>query len=322
MANFVDSIITPEDFMVLQNWKVPFTGFIKGVGYTYPEYRSFELPTNWSLTNPTWGDWISQPIAVQVIDSSPEAVFRSMNYTEKDILEHIKKDNGNGTLTFTIGDQSIIVPENNYQIRINIDEAEGFVKIGVKDNVTGNMLLKEISYKSSQAYEQLQSPEKGHGKQFFDRITADVIRDAAIETIGDAAGGVHNIMLDRGKYMPYNTRTITGKWKRMQKTGDIVIRSKFWNFTMNAKYLNIFRVGGKILGTAGTVITIGKAAHDVTKDASVKNITSLATKSVIVGLAFIPVYGWAIALVAGLADGIYGDDFYDFVDDTVQNFKY
>ena len=34
---------------------------------------------------------------------------------------------------------------------------------------------------------------------------------------------------------------------------------KWWNFTTNAKYLNYFRIGGKILGTAGTMITLGKA---------------------------------------------------------------
>ena len=48
-----------------------------------------------------------------------------------------------------------------------------------------------------------------------------------------------------------------------------------------------------------------------------KTVTSLITKSVIIGLGFIPVYGWAIGLTAGIVDGLYGDVFYDYVDDLV-----
>lgn len=75
------------------------------------------------------------------------------------------------------------------------------------------------------------------------------------------------------------------------------------------------RIGGKILGTAGTVITLGKAIKDVGSDANVKTVSSLITKSAIVGLAFIPVYGWAIALTAGIAEGLYGDEFYDWINE-------
>ena len=313
MSNYVEEYISIEEFYTLQQWRIPYTGFIKGVGYTYPQYDAVEFPLDWSVPNLMWQNYLPHPLAIQIIDTSPEAIFKSMNYSEQDILDCIKRDNENKTITFTIGSNSITVPSENYQIRMKIDDLDGSVKIGIKDNITGNLMLERISFCDTLEKEQKQT--YNNQKEFSDRITKDFLIDTAISGIDISADWAYDIMLDRGKYMPYNTRTITGKWVRLQKTGDIVIRSKWWNFTTNAKNLNYLRIGGKILGTAGTVITLGKAIKDVGSDANVKTVSSLITKSAIVGLAFIPVYGWAIALTAGIAEGLYGDEFYDWINE-------
>ena len=313
MSNYVEEYISIEEFYTLQQWRIPYTGFIKGVGYTYPQYVAVEFPLDWSVPNLMWQNYLPHPLAIQIIDTSPEAIFKSMNYSEQDILDCIKRDNENKTITFTIGSNSITVPSENYQIRMKIDDLDGSVKIGIKDNITGNLMLERISF--CDILEKKQKQTYNNQKEFSDRITKDFLIDTAISGIDISADWAYDIMLDRGKYMPYNTRTITGKWVRLQKTGDIVIRSKWWNFTTNAKNLNYLRIGGKILGTAGTVITLGKAIKDVGSDANVKTVSSLITKSAIVGLAFIPVYGWAIALTAGIAEGLYGDEFYDWINE-------
>lgn len=313
MSNYVEEYISIEEFYTLQQWRIPYTGFIKGVGYTYPQYDAVEFPLDWSVPNLMWQNYLPHPLAIQIIDTSPEAIFKSMNYSEQDILDCIKRDNENKTITFTIGSNSITVPSENYQIRMKIDDLDGSVKIGIKDNITGNLMLERISF--CDILEKKQKQTYNNQKEFSDRITKDFLIDTAISGIDISADWAYDIMLDRGKYMPYNTRTITGKWVRLQKTGDIVIRSKWWNFTTNAKNLNYLRIGGKILGTAGTVITLGKAIKDVGSDANVKTVSSLITKSAIVGLAFIPVYGWAVALTAGIAEGLYGDEFYDWINE-------
>lgn len=313
MSNYVEEYISIEEFYTLQQWRIPYTGFIKGVGYTYPQYDAVEFPLDWSVPNLMWQNYLPHPLAIQIIDTSSEAIFKSMNYSEQDILDCIKRDNENKTITFTIGSNSITVPSENYQIRMKIDDLDGSVKIGIKDNITGNLMLERISF--CDILEKKQKQTYNNQKEFSDRITKDFLIDTAISGIDISADWAYDIMLDRGKYMPYNTRTITGKWVRLQKTGDIVIRSKWWNFTTNAKNLNYLRIGGKILGTAGTVITLGKAIKDVGSDANVKTVSSLITKSAIVGLAFIPVYGWAIALTAGIAEGLYGDEFYDWINE-------
>ena len=313
MSNYVEEYISIEEFYTLQQWRIPYTGFIKGVGYTYPQYDAVEFPLDWSVPNLMWQNYLPHPLAIQIIDTSPEAIFKSMNYSEQDILDCIKRDNENKTITFTIGSNSITVPSENYQIRMKIDDLDGSVKIGIKDNITGNLMLERISFCDILEKEQKQT--YNNQKEFSDRITKDFLIDTAISGIDISADWAYDIMLDRGKYMPYNTRTITGKWVRLQKTGDIVLRSKWWIFSSNAKNLNYLRIGGKILGTAGTVITLGKAIKDVGSDANVKTVSSLITKSAIVGLAFIPVYGWAIALTAGIAEGLYGDEFYDWINE-------
>ena len=78
MPNYVKEYISIEEFLILQQWKVPYTGFIKGVGYTYPQYDAVEFPLDWSIPNWTFGNYISHPLAIQIIDTSPEAVFQSM----------------------------------------------------------------------------------------------------------------------------------------------------------------------------------------------------------------------------------------------------
>ncbi|MBS6468556.1 hypothetical protein [Bacteroides gallinaceum] len=315
MPNYVREYISIEEFLISQQWKTPYTGFIKGVGYTYPRYDAVEFPLDWSNPNLTFGNYILHPLSIQIIDTSPEAIFLSMNYSEQDILDWIKKENEGKTITFTIGNESITVPSDNYQTRIKIDDLDCSVRIGIKDNITGNLMLKRIPF--SKIGEELQNHYSKKCKDFGDRITKDFIIDTSISCIDVSADWAYNIMLDRGKYMPYNSRTITGKWVRLKKTGDIVIRSKWWNFTTNAKYLNYLRIGGKVLGTTGTMITLGKAIKDVGTDANIKTVSSLITKTAIVGLAFIPVYGWAIALTAGIAEGLYGEDFYDWLNEVL-----
>lgn len=56
MPNYVKEYISIEEFLILQQWKVPYTGFIKGVGYTYPQYDAVEFPLDWSIPNWTFGN--------------------------------------------------------------------------------------------------------------------------------------------------------------------------------------------------------------------------------------------------------------------------
>jgi hypothetical protein len=94
-------------------------------------------------------------------------------------------------------------------------------------------------------------------------------------------------------------------------------KTRFKNRESFYQNLNYLRISGKFIGITGNVISISNAIKNVEENPNTKTVTSLITKTAIIGLGFIPVYGWAIAIVAGVADGLYGDTFYDYVDDLV-----
>lgn len=75
--------------------------------------------------------------------------------------------------------------------------------------------MKRIPF--SKIREELQKRYSKKHKDFGDRITKDLIIDTSISCIDASADWAYNIMLDRGKYMPYNSRTITGKRVRLKK---------------------------------------------------------------------------------------------------------
>lgn len=55
--------------------------------------------------------------------------------------------------------------------------------------------------------------------------------------------------------------------------------------------------------------------YDVITNPTAGNVTSLTVKSIAVGAAFIPVAGWGVSLGIGVADAIWGDQFYNWVDE-------
>ncbi len=131
---------------------------------------------------------------------------------------------------------------------------------------------------------------------------------------GVVGDGIHNIMVDRGKYLARNASSITGKSYSIQKMGDIVIRSRIGNVITNAKYLNYARISGRALGVVGSAYGIVTAGVDIINNPTAGNCTKLAIRSFAVGAAFIPVVGWGVSLGIGMADAIWGDEFYDWID--------
>ena len=305
--------ITSEEFNVLQEWQVPYAGYIKGVGYTYPKFLTSECFIGIENSICTSKDYFVHPIAIQFLDSSVEAKFKSYNFSEDDILNKITIHKDSNMTTYIVGEKFVTVPTNNHRVKVKIDEETCSIKIGVENFLTKKIDLYEVVYSSDDVVVK-------SNKRFFERITGNVILDAAVSGVDVASDGIKSIMLERGKYLPYNTSILT--WKgvkhvRMKKTGDIVIRNKLWNTVVNAKALNYVRIGGKFIGVTGTALSMTKALKDVKEDPNTKTVTSLITKTAIIGLGCIPVYGWAIAIVAGIADGMYGDIFYDYVDDLI-----
>lgn len=120
MANYVESYITLDEFKVMQSLGIPYTGFVRGAGYTYPEYFSLEIPMDWSAINNSY--WSCKPIFVQAMDTSAEAIIRSLQIsTDKltSLLVHVQ----GGEYHFNMGNGQIISIPINVQANfsVNID---------------------------------------------------------------------------------------------------------------------------------------------------------------------------------------------------------
>ncbi|MDO5572187.1 MAG: hypothetical protein Q4F97_12105, partial [Bacteroidales bacterium] len=80
----------------------------------------------------------------------------------------------------------------------------------------------------------------------------------------------------------------------------ITVKIPIGTIDTTARVLNVARVGGKLLGFVGSVMTFGDILHDVGSgnytDATGRTVIALAQY----GFAFIPGYGWAISLGIGI----------------------
>ena len=145
-----NQVISFEEYLFLQNMGLPYTGFVKGMGYTFPNYLPVQMP-HIENNRVQWNTWVNYPVRQQVWDTSPQAVFRSMDYSPEDIINKIKKDNGDGTITFQIGMDKITVPSDpsKYKVGVEINKSSDFysVSIGIHNNENNQSYFKTITYR-------------------------------------------------------------------------------------------------------------------------------------------------------------------------------
>lgn len=70
----------------------------------------------------------------------------------------------------------------------------------------------------------------------------------------------------------------------------------------------------KGLGYAGTAIGVITAGYQLIEKPTAGNATRLAVQGIAIAANFIPVAGWAVSLGIGIADYIWGDDLYSWID--------
>jgi hypothetical protein len=99
---------------------------------------------------------------------------------------------------------------------------------------------------------------------------------------------------------------------------EITLRTPITNINTTAKVLNYARVGGKVLGVAGVVSTGVQVYGDWDKGKYYSAGTRAAVFGVGAGAALIPVVGWGVVAGIGVADYVWGDQFYNFVENQMR----
>lgn len=94
----------------------------------------------------------------------------------------------------------------------------------------------------------------------------------------------------------------------------VTVRTPVANIATNSKVLNTVRVAGKIAFVAGIAAT----AYDVGADINEGKFKSAGARAAVFGVAagaaFIPIVGWGVAAGIGVADYVWGDEFYNWVE--------
>lgn len=131
-----------------------------------------------------------------------------------------------------------------------------------------------------------------------------------VELAGDIGGpigsGAKNILDNRGAYMP------RGQIYRMNKP--VTVRILVVNINTTSKVLNYTRLGGKVLVVGGVVATGYQVGSDISNGDYYSAGARAAVFGVAAGAAFIPVVGWGVAIGIGVADYVWGDQFYNYVE--------
>lgn len=131
-----------------------------------------------------------------------------------------------------------------------------------------------------------------------------------VELAGDIGGpigsGAKNILDNRGAYMP------RGQIYKMNKA--VTVRTPVVNINTTSKVLNYTRLGGKVLVVGGVVATGYQVGSDISNGDFYSAGARATVFGVAAGVAFIPVVGWGFAIGIGVADFVWGDQFYNWVE--------
>ena len=130
---------------------------------------------------------------------------------------------------------------------------------------------------------------------------------AAISAVGDNAGDIlsNRSLYDIGRNIP-NGRVVT-------------VRTPVGNFDTQAKYLKGLKKAGQASSILGVFITGGLVINDYSKGKYYKGSARLGVAAIELGTARIPYGGPFISLGITAADCIWGDQFYEWVEDNYDN---
>lgn len=306
---------TQSEFNVIRKRGDGYEGFVAGLGYTWMNSRVI-LPANQNGWNP-----ISQNISVdesfhtivpeRKYDTSQYAYEKSLMQDETKVTEKvfdlIVKNKGNNITEINLGQGKQYLPTDNSEINIVIKDTGSRYEIGITATDKSNGKTYKIMYESlidflSAVHDSNSLPAVNKEGLNLEGLAG--VGFGIAETAGDWA---EKIMNNRGAYLPKQKRFLPN-------TLPPIVRSPFGNYQVPAKVMSGLRGGGRILGTAGLVLTIYQIGSDIVNGRRVVAAARTGVAALTYGVTFIPYVGWALAIGIGVADYIWGDEFYGWID--------
>jgi len=137
-------------------------------------------------------------------------------------------------------------------------------------------------------------------------------------TAFDTGNSIKTELLDyavRNNFKSNNTRE---GWEKLTE------RQQEWRLKRTlgktgVKYLKGAKMASKAAGVVGVGVTVYQAGSDIADGRYYSAGTRVAVAGVAAGAAFIPVVGWGVTIGIGVADAVWGDQFYDYVENKLGN---
>lgn len=313
---------TQGEFDVIRKRGDDYEGFVVGLGYTWMN-SSVILPANQNGWNPiprriSLDESFHTIVSERKYDTSRYAYEKSLMQDEtkvsEKVLELVVKNKGGNITEINLGQGKHYLPTDNSEINISINDTGSHyeIKITATDKSNGNTYtaMYESLTDFVSAVHGSGNPPPVHEKG----VNLEGLAGAGFgiaETAGDWA---EKIMDNRGAYLPK-------KMRYSPKTLPSIIKSPLGNYEVPSRVMGGLRGVGKVLGRAGLVLT----GYQIERDLQNGRITVAGTRIAVAALtyevAIIPYVGWALAIGIGVADCIWGDEFYDWVDNETSELK-
>jgi RHS repeat-associated protein len=293
-----------------------------------PYNYAFNNPV--SLNDPTGADPYIDALTAGIIVSNGGSLGRAEQRWHRQVMDPGNNPGSSIGNTLTITVDWNLIPEN-FDFRLNLNEEDWYVTLAKYDFFyrEGNKFYYNKSFETYYFSQALTSLNNGTGGGVSLRnsgsdwtsvaqgslATGELFRNLkAYQFAGTNARKFTNVF-DEGMFL-HNGRSYTNGYFGNQHSGHgpATIKHVKTTFQNGAK---VIKGAGKAIGGFNVVVT----GYQVVGDISNQNYYSAGTRVAVAGLAagaaFIPVVGWGIAIGIGVADAIWGDQFYSYVENKL-----
>jgi hypothetical protein len=142
MKSYNKRYISRADFHALQSLRIPYTGFVKGVGYAYTSFGFMPPAHQHRVSAPArvpYNQSYQQTTITQLVDSSPEAQVRSLHLQPDDLIQMLVTKRPGGGHNLHLGNGRIVQLSPDCELLREItDTPTGMkYKIGYINKATG-----------------------------------------------------------------------------------------------------------------------------------------------------------------------------------------
>jgi hypothetical protein len=195
MKSYNKRYISRADFHALQSLRIPYTGFVKGLGYAYTSFGFIPPAHQHRVSAPNrvpYNQNYQQTTITQLVNSSPEAQVRSLHLQPEDLIQLLVTKQPGGGHNIHLGNGRVVQLSADCEIIREINDTTTGMKykIGYINKATGKQettsgYLRDMHITFANTFGQMQNPEaSGHPFWNYPGRHSGNIRTCVLELSG------------------------------------------------------------------------------------------------------------------------------------------